>query len=164
MTTSTGIGDFVASLPGSHQHHPCVLHVRTFKAQRSIPICCLNYHLEEMVDINLPGFIMTVVGTAVIPFNIWFFLFPRFVVLSVSRHLLEVSSLSDRGLPLPNEVQFRTDLEKYVWGEKRGFPLVVSQPSLTCRRTASRIDSASCARRAIAPQGFCNNSLVWYPV
>jgi len=67
-----------------------------------------------MVNIDLPGFVMSVVATAVLVFNMWWFLFPCFVVAYVSAQISEVSALLDRGEPLPNENQFRIRLAMYV--------------------------------------------------
>ncbi|KAH9965497.1 hypothetical protein BC827DRAFT_1153767 [Russula dissimulans] len=60
-----------------------------------------------MANIDLPGFVMTVLAFGVMVFGGWWCLLPRIVVPRVAGRLNEVSALFDRGEPVPNEAQFR---------------------------------------------------------
>jgi len=63
-----------------------------------------------MANIDLPGFVMTVLAFVVLVFGGWWCLLPRIIVPRVAGRLSEVSALFDRGEPVPNEAQFRTTL------------------------------------------------------
>jgi len=86
----------------SHQRPPAAHFTSTRSS--STRNSCLTFYLEEMGNINLAGFIMTVFTTSAVVF--WGrYLVPSFVVSWVSVSLGQVSALLDHGESLANRNQ-----------------------------------------------------------